>query len=110
MEWVITIIQSLINVKAVMFAVVATQFVKRILPAKELTNGENPTRFHKWTVKDGPLLTRVVPLLPMLFAVVMTFFLERDSRYTLEDFIRGVASGAFAGYTYSTTKTLIFGG
>lgn len=110
MEWVITIIQSLINVKAVMFAVVATQFVKRLLPPKELPAGETPSRWHKWTVKDGPVVTRVIPLLPMVFAVIMTFFLERDSRYTLEDFIRGVASGAFAGYTYSTTKTLIFGG
>ena len=109
MEWVLTIIQAYINVKAVMVAVVLTQLVKRFLPSVPATNGSPLKWWEKFAVKEGPVLTRIVPLLPVFFAFIVTFFLERDTSYTAEDAVRGIASGGFAGYTYSTTKTMIFG-
>ena len=109
MEWILTIIQAYINVKAVMVAVVLTQLVKRFLPSVPATNDVPLKWWQKFSVKDGPILTRIIPLLPVLFAFIVTFFLEHDSTYTAEDAVRGIASGGFAGYTYSTTKTMIFG-
>ncbi len=102
----IAVIQQYINIKAVIVAIVLTQIIKYFLPGppKEIL-----TVFDRFTVRSGPYLNRIVPVLPVLIAFVVTYFLEKDSAYTMEDAVHGISSGAFAGYTYRTTKTLIFG-
>lgn len=108
-EWILTIIQASINVKAVVFAILGTQALKRFLPTPPAPNGHPLEWWEKFAVKEGPIISRVIPFLPVLMAFAMTYFFERDSHYTLEDAFRGVVSGAFAGWTFSTTKIQIFG-
>ena len=102
----LAIIQQYINIKAVVVAIVLTQIIKYFLPSEPK---EILTWLDKFSVRQGPILNRFLPILPVLIAFVVTYFLEKDSAYTMEDAIHGISSGAFAGYTYRTTKTLIFG-
>jgi hypothetical protein len=97
----IALLQTYINIKAVVAAIVFTQFVKYWLPPA--TSGG------KFSVRVGPYLSRIVPFLPVVFGFVVTYFLDLDSSYTAEDAFQGVMSGTFAAYTYRTTKALIFG-
>jgi hypothetical protein len=105
MDWIV-VIQQYINIKAVVVAIVLTQLIKFFLPPvpKDIL-----TWWDRFTVRSGPVLNRIVPVLPVAIAFVVTYFLERDSTYTMEDAVHGISSGAFAGYTYRTTKTMIFG-
>ena len=108
-EWLLTILQTYINVKAVTFAIIGTQAIKRFLPSPPAPNWNPLKWWEKFAVKEGPVISRIIPFLPVLLAFAMTYFFERDSHYTLEDAFRGVVSGAFSGWTYSTTKIQIFG-
>ena len=103
---ILTLIQQYINIKAVLAAVVGTQFVKFFLPTPPVVI---ETWWDRFEVRTGPFLTRIVPILPIVFGIVVTFYLERDSTYSTDDAFRGVMSGAFAAYSYRTTKALIFG-
>jgi len=102
----ISTLQGFINIKAVVVAIVLTQIIKYFLPSQV---SEPATVLERFTVRAGPILTRIVPVLPVLIAFVVAYFLEKDSAYTMEDAVHGISSGAFAGYTYRTTKTMIFG-
>jgi hypothetical protein len=106
MEQIIAALQTYMNIKAVICAVVGTQIIKWFLPpeSKELT-----TWWDRFTVRSGPILNRAVPILPVLIAFVVCYFVEKDSSYTWDDAVHGISSGAIAGYLYRTTKTLIFG-
>jgi hypothetical protein len=105
MDFLVTL-QAYINLKAVIVAVAGTQFIKYLLPAPPK---EAITWWDKFEVRSGPFLSRVVVFLPVIIAFIVTYFLERDSTYSNEDIVRGICSGAFAAYTYRTTKTMIFG-
>jgi len=100
------IMQQYVNFKAVLVAVIGTQVIKFFLPP---VKKEVMTLWDRFTVRSGPILTRSLPFIPVIIAMVFTYFLERDSSYTMDDGVRGLVSGAFAAYTYRTTKTLIFG-
>jgi hypothetical protein len=102
----LAVIQQYINIKAVMVAIVLTQFIKYFLPSPVK---DPATTLERFAVKSGPFLNRLVPVLPVVIAFIVTYFLEKDSAYTMEDAVHGISSGAFAGYTYRTTKALIFG-
>ncbi len=105
MDW-LAIVQQYINIKAVVVAIVLTQFIKYFLPSPV----KDPvTTLERFAVKSGPFLNRLVPVLPVVIAFVVTYLLERDAAYSMEDAVHGISSGAFAGYTYRTTKALIFG-
>ena len=103
MEWYLTIIQTYLNIKAVLAAVALTSFIKYVLPSPE------DGFWARFNVRPGPVLSRVVPFLPVVIAFVWTYLLERDANYTFEDAFRGIMSGAFAGHSYKLAKTAIFG-
>ncbi len=102
----IALIQQYINMKAVLFAIAGTSIFRFLWPSppKEIV-----TWFDRFTVREGPVINRLLPVLPVVIAFVCTYYFEQDSRYTMDDAFRGIMSGTFAAYTYKTVKTLIFG-
>lgn len=98
---ILAVLQQFINIKAVLAAVVLTQMVKYWLPS--------PTVDRTMQVIPGHLTTRLLPMVPVLIGFIVTYFLEKDSRYTVDDAFRGCMSGMFAAFTYRTTKVAIFG-
>jgi len=99
------IVQQFVNMKAVLIAVMLTQLVKYFLPSPpETPAGERTTE-----LEPGKWWTRLIPFCPIFLGMVFCYFIERDSRYTFDDVVKGFMSGALAGYLYRTTKVTLFG-
>lgn len=127
----LTMIQQFVNIKAVLLAVAGTQALKYYLPCPlslpvtvttdsageksvEQTEGQGPlasgsTSVRSSAVVPGSWTTRMLPFVPLLIALIVTFVLEYDSKFTSEDFVRGILSGMLASYGYRTTKVVFFG-
>jgi len=98
-----TLISQYMDGYAVLIALGATQFLKRLLPT--------PPGGSKWDVAGW--LYRLLPFVPLLVGVLVVMFKDAWISPTMkwdDALVKGLVSGIAASYAYRTVKVAIFGG
>lgn len=99
-----TLISQYMDGYAVLIALGATQFLKRLLPT--------PSGGNKWEdVQGWPY--RLLPFVPLLVGVIVVIFKDALVSPTMswdDALVKGLVSGIAASYAYRTVKVAIFGG
>lgn len=95
------ILMRLVDLPAVMLAIVITQCLRYFLPS--------PPGGGKFDVH--PIIHRLLPIIPLIIATLVVII--KDGIFTptmkLDDaIIKGVLSGAASSYMYRTTKVMFF--
>ena len=100
---ILSLLSQYMDGYAVLIALAATQFLKRILPT--------PTGGSKWDVAGWPY--RLLPFVPLLVGVLVVVFKDALVSPTMswdDALVKGLVSGIAASYAYRTVKVTIFGG
>ncbi len=98
---ILPIITTFISLQAVGLGIVLTQLLKRLLPSPP---GEN-----KFVVEPGKWFTRALPFAPLVIGIAYCVFIERLTKFPMENVMRGIFSGAMSSYGYTTGRVTLFG-